>query len=158
MSFDITLKDLLEAGVHFGHQTKRWDPRMEPFIYTSRNDIHVIDLQKSISYLEEAYNYVESLAASGKKVLFIGTKKQAQDSITEEAQRCGMPYISSRWLGGTLTNFTTIRKSVRKLKKLLEQKESGMFEKLPVHRKTKEVDEAMHRACQALAIPEGGAA
>ncbi len=132
MAFNVSLKDLLEAGVHFGHQTKRWDPRMAPYIYTSRNDIHVIDLQKSIKYLEEAYNFVSELVSDGKKVLFIGTKKQSQEAIVEEAQRCGMPYISNRWLGGTLTNFTTIRKSVRKLKKLLDQRDSGEFEKLPV--------------------------
>ena len=132
MAFNVSLKDLLEAGVHFGHQTKRWDPRMAPYIYTSRNDIHVIDLQKSIKYLESAYNFVSDLVADGKKVLFIGTKKQSQEAIVEEAQKCGMPYISNRWLGGTLTNFATIRKSVRKLKKLLDQRDNGMFEKLPV--------------------------
>ncbi len=132
MPFEVGMRQLLEAGVHFGHQTKRWDPRMKPFIYTARNDIHVIDLKQSLEYLEKAYNYVKELTSNGGKVLFVGTKKQAQDAVKEEARRCGMPYVTSRWLGGMLTNLTTIRKSVRKYKKLMEQKEKGIFDQLPM--------------------------
>lgn len=135
MAFDVSMRQLLEAGVHFGHQTKRWDPRMKPFIYTARNDIHVIDLKQSLERLEVAYNYVRDLVANGGKVLFVGTKKQAQDAVCEESMRCRMPYVTNRWLGGMLTNLATIRKSVRKYKKILEQKQKGIFEKLP----TKEV-------------------
>jgi small subunit ribosomal protein S2 len=130
--FKVTMRDLLEAGVHFGHQTKRWDPRMKPFIYTARNDIHVIDLKQSLEHLEKAYIYIRDLVSNGGRVLFVGTKKQAQDAVQEEAKRCRMPYVTNRWLGGMLTNLTTIRKSVRKYKKLLEQKEKGIFEKLPM--------------------------
>jgi small subunit ribosomal protein S2 len=132
MPFDVGMRQLLEAGVHFGHQTKRWDPRMKPFIYTARNDIHVIDLKQSLEYLEKAYAYVKDLTSNGGKVLFVGTKKQAQDAVKEEARRCGMSYVTNRWLGGMLTNLTTIRKSVRKYKKLVEQKEKGIFEQLPM--------------------------
>ncbi len=135
MGFTVTMRDLLEAGVHFGHQTRRWDPRMKPFIYTARNDIHVIDLKQSIEYLEKAFNFVREITANGGKVLFVGTKKQAQEAVQEEAKRCGMPFVTNRWLGGMLTNLLTIRKSVRKYKKILDQKEKGIFEKLP----TKEV-------------------
>jgi small subunit ribosomal protein S2 len=135
MAFDVSMRHLLEAGVHFGHQTKRWDPRMKPFIYTARNDIHVIDLKQSLERLEAAYNFVRDLVSSGGKVLFVGTKKQAQDAVREDALRCKMPYVTNRWLGGALTNLATIRKSVRKYKKLVEQKEKGIFDKLP----TKEV-------------------
>ncbi|GBR72874.1 30S ribosomal protein S2 [Candidatus Termititenax aidoneus] len=142
MAFDVSMRHLLEAGVHFGHQTKRWDPRMKPFIYTARNDIHVIDLKQSLERLEAAYNFVRDLVSDGGKVLFVGTKKQAQDAVKEEALRCKMPYVTNRWLGGALTNLSTIRKSVRKYKKLLEQKEKGIFAKLPakeVSKLTKEM-------------------
>ncbi|MDC0977650.1 30S ribosomal protein S2 [bacterium] len=132
MAFEVTMRDLLEAGVHFGHQTRRWDPRMKPYIYTARNDIHVIDLKQSIQYLETAFNYVRDLVADGGHVLFVGTKKQAQEAIEEEATKCGMPYVCNRWLGGMLTNLTTIRRSIRKYKKILDQKEKGIFEKLPM--------------------------
>lgn len=132
MAFDVTMRQLLEAGVHFGHQTKRWDPRMKPYIYTSRNDIHVIDLQRSIKELEGAYHYIKGVVSNGGRVLFVGTKKQAQDAIEEEAKRCGMPFVARRWLGGALTNLTTIRKSVRKFKKIKDQKENGTFDKLPM--------------------------
>ncbi|MFC1517522.1 30S ribosomal protein S2 [Candidatus Margulisiibacteriota bacterium] len=131
----ITMRELLEAGVHFGHQTKRWDPRMKKYIYTSRNDIHVIDLQQSLKLLTDAYQFIKDAVAKGGKVLFVGTKKQAQDSIAEEANRCGMYYVNNRWLGGMLTNLETIRRSIRKMKKLQKQKEDGIWEKLP----TKEV-------------------
>ncbi|MDR1453501.1 MAG: 30S ribosomal protein S2 [Candidatus Margulisbacteria bacterium] len=142
MAFDVSMRHLLEAGVHFGHQTKRWDPRMKPFIYTARNDIHVIDLKQSLERLEAAYNFVRDLVSDGGKVLFVGTKKQAQDAVRDEALRCKMPYVTNRWLGGALTNLATIRKSVRKYKKLLEQKERGIFAKLPakeVSKLTKEM-------------------
>lgn len=135
MAFEVTMRDLLESGVHFGHQTRRWDPRMKPFIYTARNDIHVIDLKQSLENLEKAFVFVREIASNGGKVLFVGTKKQAQDAVQEEAKRCRMPFVTNRWLGGMLTNLATIRKSVRKYKKIVDQKEKGIFEKLP----TKEV-------------------
>jgi len=114
----ITMKQLLEAGVHFGHQTRRWNPKMKPFIFGERNGIHIIDLQQTLKYFEIAYEFVVKVASEGGKVLFVGTKKQAQDAIKEEAERCGMPYVNFRWLGGTLTNFRTIRQSVEKLKRI----------------------------------------
>lgn len=114
----ITMKQLLEAGVHFGHQTRRWNPKMKPFIFGERNGIHIIDLQQTLKYFEIAYDFAKSVTAEGGKILFVGTKKQAQDAIKEEAQRCGMPFVNFRWLGGTLTNFRTIRQSVEKLKRL----------------------------------------
>lgn len=114
----ITMKQLLEAGVHFGHQTRRWNPKMKPFIFGERNGIHIIDLQQTLKYFEIAYEFAKSVTAEGGKILFVGTKKQAQDAIKEEAQRCGMPFVNFRWLGGTLTNFRTIRQSVEKLKRL----------------------------------------
>lgn len=137
----ITMRELLEAGVHFGHQTKRWDPRMKKYIYTSRNDIHVIDLQQSLKLLTNAYQFIKDKVAKGGKVLFVGTKKQASESIAEEAKRCGMFYVNQRWLGGMLTNLETIRRSVRKMKKLQKQKEDGIWEKLP----TKEVTQLSKR-------------
>lgn len=114
----ITMKQLLEAGVHFGHQTRRWNPKMKPFIFGERNGIHIIDLQQTLKYFEIAYDFAKSVTAEGGKILFVGTKKQAQDAIKEEAQRCSMPFVNFRWLGGTLTNFRTIRQSVEKLKRL----------------------------------------
>ena len=127
----LTMKELLEAGVHFGHQTKRWNPKMQKYIFGERNGIYIIDLQKTLKKFREAYAYVRDLAASGGTVLFVGTKKQAQESVFEEAARCGMFYVNHRWLGGTLTNFATIRKSIARLKKLDEMNETGEYERLP---------------------------
>ncbi len=127
----ISMKQLLEAGVHFGHQTRRWNPKMDRYIFTERNGIYIIDLQKTVKKVEEAYNFVRNLAADGGKVLFVGTKKQAQDSVKEEAERCGMYFINQRWLGGTLTNFETIQKRITRLKKLEKMQEDGTFDVLP---------------------------
>ncbi len=127
----LTMKELLEAGVHFGHQTKRWNPKMQKYIFGERNGIYIIDLQKTLKKFREAYAFVRDVAAGGGNVLFIGTKKQAQETVFEEANRCGMYYVNQRWLGGTLTNFTTIRKSITRLKKLEEMKETGEYERLP---------------------------
>ena len=127
----LTMKELLEAGVHFGHQTKRWNPKMQKYIFGERNGIYIIDLQKTLKKFREAYAYVRDLAASGGTVLFVGTKKQAQETVFEEAGRCGMFYVNHRWLGGTLTNFATIRKSIARLKKLDEMAETGEYERLP---------------------------
>src|SRR5256885_1598131 len=127
----LTMKELLEAGVHFGHQTKRWNPKMQKYIFGERNGIYIIDLQKTLKKFREAYGFVRDLAAGGGTVLFIGTKKQAQETVFEEASRCGMFYVNQRWLGGTLTNFATIRKSITRLKKLEEMKETGEFERVP---------------------------
>jgi small subunit ribosomal protein S2 len=127
----LTMKELLEAGVHFGHQTKRWNPKMQKYIFGERNGIYIIDLQKTLKKFREAYAFVRDLAAGGGTVLFIGTKKQAQETVFEEAGRCVMFYVNQRWLGGTLTNFATIRKSIGRLKKLEEMKESGEFERVP---------------------------
>jgi small subunit ribosomal protein S2 len=125
------MKELLEAGVHFGHQTKRWNPKMQKYIFGERNGIYIIDLQKTLKKFREAYGFMRDLAAQGGTVLFVGTKKQAQEAVFEEATRCGMFYVNHRWLGGTLTNFATIRKSITRLKKLDEMKESGEYERLP---------------------------
>ena len=114
----ITMKELLEAGVHFGHQTKRWNPKMKPYIFGARNGIYIIDLQKTVRLFKSAYNYVVEAAKNGETVLFVGTKKQAQDSVAEEAQRCGMYYVNQRWLGGMLTNFATVKQSIDRLKRL----------------------------------------
>ena len=127
----LTMKELLEAGVHFGHQTKRWNPKMQKYIFGERNGIYIIDLQKTLKKFREAYAYVRDLAAGGGTVLFVGTKKQAQETVFEEAGRCGMFYVNHRWLGGTLTNFTTIKKSIARLKKLDEMSETGEYERLP---------------------------
>jgi len=127
----ITMKQLLEAGVHFGHQTRRWNPKMKPFIFGERNGIHIIDLQQTIKYFEIAYEFVVNLTSEGGKLLFVGTKKQAQDTIREEAERCGMYYVNHRWLGGTLTNFRTIRQSVEKLKRIEKWFEDGTIERFP---------------------------
>ncbi len=126
----ITMKELLEAGVHFGHQAKRWNPKMKKYIFGERNGIYIIDLQKTLKLFKEAYEFVRTSAAEGKDILFVGTKKQAQDAITEEAKRCGMYYVSNRWLGGMLTNFATIRKSIDRLKKIEKMKEDGTYDKL----------------------------
>jgi small subunit ribosomal protein S2 len=127
----VTMKQLLEAGVHFGHQTKRWNPKMKDYIFGSRNGIYIIDLQKTVRLFKEAYKFVAETVAKGHNILFVGTKKQAQDSIFEEAQRAEMFYVNQRWLGGTLTNFRTIKKNVDRLKKLEKMKGDGTFEALP---------------------------
>ncbi|HJV46715.1 MAG TPA: 30S ribosomal protein S2 [Bacillota bacterium] len=127
----ISMKQLLEAGVHFGHQTRRWNPKMAKYIFTERNGIYIIDLQKTVKKVEEAYNYIREVAANGGKVLFVGTKKQAQDAIKEEAERSGMYFINQRWLGGTLTNFSTIQKRIQRLHELERMETDGTFEVLP---------------------------
>ena len=127
----VSMKQLLEAGVHFGHQTRRWNPKMKRFIFVERNGIYIIDLQKTVKMLEVAYDFMRQVGEDGGKVLFVGTKKQAQDAIKEEAERAGMYYINQRWLGGTLTNFATIQKSVSRMKKIERMAEDGTFEVLP---------------------------
>lgn len=127
----VSMKQLLEAGVHFGHQTRRWNPKMAEYIFTERNGIYIIDLQKTVKKLEEAYMFVREATQDGGEILFVGTKKQAQLSIKEEAQRCGMPYVDARWLGGMLTNFTTIRRRIDRLNQLRKMREDGTFELLP---------------------------
>ena len=127
----VTMNSLLEAGVHFGHQTKKWNPKMSKYIYSSRNEIHIIDLQISVEHVEKAYAFVRDMAKQGKSVLFVGTKKQAQDAIKEEAERCGMYYINKRWLGGTLTNFNTIRTRIDRLNKINQMEIIGEFDLLP---------------------------
>ena len=127
----IPMKSLLEAGVHFGHQTKRWDPRMAPYIFTARNGIYILDLQKTLKKLQEAYNETKKVVADGGLVLFVGTKKQIQETIKSEAERCGMYYINSRWLGGTLTNFSTIKTRIARLNELEKMEADGTFEVLP---------------------------
>ncbi len=131
MPAPVQMKTLLEAGVHFGHQTRRWDPRMRPFIFTERNGIHIIDLQQTVRRLDEAMSFVRQQAADGKTMLFIGTKKQAQDTIAEEATRAGMPYVNQRWMGGTLTNFSTILTRIRRMEELERRKDAGEFDQLP---------------------------
>ena len=125
------MKQLLEAGVHFGHQTRRWNPKMKKYIYSARNDIHIIDLQQTVQLAEEAYNFVREIAAEGKSVLFVGTKKQAQAAIKQEAERCGMYYVNNRWLGGTLTNFKTIKTRIERLNKINQMEKMGEFDLLP---------------------------
>ena len=127
----VSMKQLLEAGVHFGHQTRRWNPKMAPYIFTERNGIYIIDLQKTVKKLEDAYMFVRDVAANGDEVLFVGTKKQAQDSVKEEAIRCGMPYVNARWLGGMLTNFNTIQKRIKRLAQLKTMESDGTFDMLP---------------------------
>ena len=127
----ISMKQLLEAGVHFGHQTRRWNPKMAEYIFTERNGIYIIDLQKTVKKIEEAYYFVRDIAAEGGEVLFVGTKKQAQDSIKEEAERVGMFWVNARWLGGMLTNFKTIQKRIDRLAQLNKMEEDGTFELLP---------------------------
>jgi small subunit ribosomal protein S2 len=127
----VSMKQLLEAGVHFGHQTRRWNPKMKGYIFTERNGIYIIDLQKTVKKIEDAYEFVKNISAEGGYILFVGTKKQAQESIQEEAERCGMYYVNQRWLGGMLTNFKTIRKRIDRLHKLEKMEEEGLFEVLP---------------------------
>ena len=127
----VAMKQLLEAGVHFGHQTRRWDPRMAPYIFTARNGIYIIDLQKTCKKIDEAYAVLKGIIDEGKTVIFVGTKKQAQECVKEEAERCGMYYVNQRWLGGMLTNFKTIRKRIDRLKELERMAEDGTFDVLP---------------------------
>ena len=127
----VSMKQLLEAGVHFGHQTRRWNPKMAPYIFTERNGIYIIDLQKTVKKLDEAYLFVREIAANGGEIFFVGTKKQAMDSIKEEAERCGMPYVNARWLGGMLTNFVTIKRRIKRLEQLKAMEEDGTFDLLP---------------------------
>ena len=127
----VSMKQLLEAGVHFGHQTRRWNPKMAPYIFTERNGIYIIDLQKTVVKLDEAYNFVKEVSAEGKNVLFVGTKKQAMESVKDEATRAGAYYVNARWLGGMLTNFTTIRRRIGRLKQLRAMEEDGTFDLLP---------------------------
>lgn len=127
----ISMKQLLEAGVHFGHQTRRWNPKMKKYIFTERNGIYIIDLQKTVKKVDEAYNYVKEIASNGGTILFVGTKKQAQDSVRDEAIRSGMYFVNQHWLGGTLTNFQTIRKRINRLKSIEKMEEDGTFEVLP---------------------------
>lgn len=127
----ISMKQLLEAGVHFGHQTRRWNPKMAPYIYTERNGIHIIDLQKTVPMVDEAYNAVFDIAQQGGTILFVGTKKQAQETVAEEAKRCGMYYVNERWLGGMLTNFRTIQSRIERLKQIEKMSEDGTFDVLP---------------------------
>ncbi len=127
----ISMKQLLEAGVHFGHQSRKWNPKMKEYIFTARNDIHIINLELTSEQVDKAYTFVRDIAASGKNVLFVGTKKQAQEAVKEEAERCGMFYVNTRWLGGTLTNFKTIRNSIERLNKLNQMEKVGEFDLLP---------------------------
>ena len=127
----ISMKQLLEAGVHFGHQTRKWNPKMKEYIFTARNDIHILNLELTSEQIDKAYSFVRDVVASGKSVLFVGTKKQAQEAVKEEAERCGMFYINTRWLGGTLTNFKTIRNRIERLNKLNQMEKVGEFDLLP---------------------------
>ena len=127
----VSMKSLLEAGVHFGHQTRRWNPKMAPYIYTERNGIYIIDLQKTVKKLEEAYNFVRQLSENGQSLLFVGTKKQAQEAIKDEAARCGQYYVNARWLGGMMTNFKTMRTRIDRLAQLKKMQEDGTFDMLP---------------------------
>ena len=146
----VSMKQLLEAGVHFGHQTRRWNPKMALYIFGERNGIHIIDLQKTVKKLKEAYQFVKDLAASGETIVFVGTKKQAQDAIKEEAERCGMPYVNYRWLGGMLTNFSTIKKSIGYLKELESISEQEMNER------TKKEQAGLNKDKQKLSRSLGG--
>ncbi len=128
---NVTMKEMLEAGVHFGHETKRWDPKMKPYIYGARNGIYIIDLQQTVQLFKEAYNFIRDVASKGEHILFVGTKKQAQDSIYEEATRCNMFYVNRRWLGGMLTNFQTVKKSIDQLNKLETMKNDDIYSLLP---------------------------
>ena len=144
---NIQMKELLEAGVHFGHQTRRWNPKMKPFIFGKRNGIHIVDLQKTLHHFEDAADFIRDLAANGRNVLFVGTKRQAQDAIREEAERCGMFFMNHRWLGGTMTNFRTIRKSIQRFKEIeetLSSEESHLTKKERIHleRQRRKMDRA----------------
>lgn len=149
MASIVSMKALLEAGVHFGHQTRRWDPRMKPFIFTQRGGIHIIDLQQTVTKLNEAYAFVRDLVAEGGTILFIGTKKQAQETIAEEAIRCGMYYVNQRWMGGMLTNFVTVQSRLHRLAELEGQKAKGDFERLP-KKEVMKLEEEMARLNRLL--------
>jgi len=151
---NITMKELLEAGVHFGHQTKRWNPKMKEYIFGERNGIYIIDLQKTLKMFKEASKFVTDLAAGGKTVLFVGTKRQAQDAIAEEAQRCGMFYVNQRWLGGLLTNWVTVQKSVKRLKELDEMATDGRYDLLPKKEVIKLERERKHLQANLAGIKE----
>ncbi len=140
----VTLKQLLEAGVHFGHQTSRWNPRMRPYIFTARNGIHIIDLQKTVRLLDDALGFVKEVAATGRPVLFVGTKKQAQETIQTEAARSGMFFVNRRWMGGMLTNFATVKKRIERLQELRKLRDSGYFEQLP-KKETKKLQDELDR-------------
>ena len=127
----VTMKELLETGVHFGHRTRRWNPKMEDYIFTERNGIYIVDLEQTVELMDKAYDYVRQLAGDDKTILFVGTKKQAQETIQEEAERCGMPYVNERWLGGMLTNYQTISKRIDRLEEIEQMEEDGLFEVLP---------------------------
>ena len=130
----ISMKQLLESGVHFGHQTRKWNPKMKKYIFTARNDIHIINLEQTSEQVDKAYKFIRDVVASGKNILFVGTKKQAQDAVKEEAERCGMYYINTRWLGGCLTNFKTIKSRIERLNKLNQMEKVGEFDLLPKKR------------------------
>jgi small subunit ribosomal protein S2 len=147
----ITMKQLLEAGVHFGHQTRRWNPKMAPYIYMERNGIYIIDLQQTVRKFDEAYAFIKSVAADGRGVLFVGTKKQAQQTIADEAQKCGMYFVNQRWLGGMLTNYKTIKKRVMRLKQLEKMEEDGSYEVL-----TKKEVAKLRNECERLERFLGG--
>jgi small subunit ribosomal protein S2 len=149
---DVTMKNLLEAGVHFGHQTSRWNPKMKPYIFGARNGIYIIDLQQTVKMFRDAYNFVRDLTAQGGQMLFVGTKKQAQDVIREEAERCGAFYVNTRWLGGTLTNFQTIKQSIERLKKLDEMLEDPQV----VEALTKREMQGLRREREKLLASLGG--
>ncbi|HUN90064.1 MAG TPA: 30S ribosomal protein S2 [Terriglobales bacterium] len=151
---NISMKELLEAGVHFGHQTKRWNPKMKEYIFGERNGIYIIDLQKTLKMFKEASNFVRDLAADGKTVLFVGTKRQAQDAIAEEAQRCRMYYVNQRWLGGLLTNWVTVQKSVKRLKELDDMATDGRYELLPKKEVIKLERERKHLQANLAGIKE----
>lgn len=145
--YPVSMRQLLESGVHFGHQTRRWNPKMDTYIYTSRNDIHVIDLQQTVELIKDAYNFVRETVSNKGTILFVGTKKQAQDAIASEADRCKMPFVNQRWLGGTLTNNITISNSVKKLKRFEEDQKLGIFDQLSkkeASRKTKKLARLRH--------------
>jgi len=152
----ITMKELLEAGVHFGHQTKRWNPKMKEYIFGERNGIYIIDLQKTLKMFKEASKFVQDLATEGKLLLFVGTKRQAQDAIAEEAQRCSMYYVNQRWLGGLLTNWTTIQKSIKRLKELDEMATDGRYELLPKKEVIKLERERKHLQANLAGIKDLG--
>jgi small subunit ribosomal protein S2 len=147
----VTMKELLEAGVHFGHQTKRWNPKMKPYIFGARNGIYILDLQQTVKFLDVAYEFIRDKVAKGEKILFVGTKKQAQEAIYEEAARCGMFYVNHRWLGGTLTNFQTIKKSIDKLRELEKMEKNEGFQRLP----KKEVLQLQKKAAKLSKYLEG---
>ncbi len=152
----VSLKSLLEAGVHFGHRTKRWNPKMKPYIFTERNGVHIIDLQQTVAQLEQAYDYIRNVVAEGGVVLFVGTKRQASDIIAEEAERCDMPYVNKRWLGGTMTNFRTIRARVDDMIELERRREFGEFKRLPKKEvlKLSEEIERLNRRVGGLRVME----